>query len=301
MLLQRGVSTDHCDEDGIDVHAVCWYSRDYRKEGASATDTFKVVNEYVALDPMRTWFFGINALHMAAANGDARDIDNLIAYGHDANVKDEEGATAIYAAVQNGNAPTYFALLAHGAELNFSPLSVEVMLHEALVYYARGPDPLFLLSSEPGDFQSIIRHILQHGQPNLDARIRGDFTDEEYPPTIRGRKVTPTQLAKALGPATEAWFLVLLQESGKSHYMTASNKLRLEFLRHAGYASQGCVLGDDADLFDDNDSYQNEDHTDKDDGDDHDSRRDEGDNTSKQHEWSDVEEEEQFWDAEQGL
>ena len=305
MLLQRGASTDHCDEDDIDVHALCWYSTDYFNKGISAAETANVLGEYVALDSQWIWNDG-TILHIAAMFADGKDIDTLVSRGHDVNAKDVDGATPITDALDYENASAYFALLARGADLNFSLSSVEKWLHRAMTFQAQMPKLTSLPFLKEADFESIIRHILQHGSPNLNIAIGIQLDDDDFPPSVRGHSITARQLAEVFGPKTEAWFLTLLLQTGHPHYFTKRDKRRLRALRLDGYAPQGCVLGDDDDPSEDDEIDQSDGWVDKDDGDDygHDDDHDYdhgGSASSIQDDTTDLGEEEQFWDAEQDL
>jgi len=305
VLLRRGASTDHCNEDGIDVQFFCWCSEDHSNKGISATETANVLSEYVALDPQATWDDS-TILHIAAACADGHDIDALISCGHDVEAKDDDNLTPIACAVQYGNASAYFALLAHGADLNYSWSSVEEMLHRAMTCQAQMPNLTFLPFPEEADYESIVRHILKHGSPDLNIAIRVRLGDEDYPPSVHGHSTTPRQLAEACGPKIEAWFLTLLLESGHPDYFTKRDKRRLHALRLEEYAPQGCVLGDDDNLSEDDDTHQSGDRTNEDHGDDdgyvYHHLYDHGDDASSIHEdTNDEGAEEQFWDAAQDL
>jgi hypothetical protein len=308
ILLQRGASPDHCDENGIDVHFLCWASEDHSDKGTSATDTANVLGEYVALDPRGTWREG-TILHIAAGWTDGHDIDALISCGHDVEAKNDDGETPITYAVELGNASTYLALLAHGADLDYSRSSVEKMLHKAVTMQAKTPGLEGLPLMKRKDYGLIIRHLLQHGSSDLNIAIKVDIEDEDFPASVQGHCTTPRQLAKAHGPKTEAWFLTLLLESGHPHYFTKKDKRRLHrlhSLRLGGYAPQGCIFGDDDDLSEYDDTDPSEDRTDDGDGDDdgyvYDHLQDRGGDASSIHEdTNDEVEEEQFWDAEQDL
>lgn len=296
MLLQRGASTDHCDVYGGDVHFYCWGSEDSSNKGFSATEITNVLGEYVVLDPQSTWQT-VTVLHVVAASGDGPDVDASISRGHDVESKTDENLTPIACAVRFGNASTYLALLAHGAELKYSLYSVEIMLHEAVALQAQMPDSSYFLLPKMADYESIIKHIVQHGSPNINIAIRVQPGDDSYPPRFHGHSTTPRQLAEAFGPKTEAWFLTLLRESGQPHYFTKKDKRRLRTLRFAGYAPQGYVLSDGENFSEDGETDQSDDQS----KDQFDMNDGEGDASSTQDEPSDVEEEEQFWDAEQGL
>jgi hypothetical protein len=177
------------------------------------------------------------------------------------------------------------------------------MWHKAVTSQAQKANASFLPLPEKADYEPIIKHILQHAHPSLDLTTPSNYELEDYPPSIRGRKVTPKQLAEAFGPKTEAWFLTLLCESGQQHHFTKEDKRRLHVLRREGYASQGCVLGDDDDdLSEDDEIYPCDNGIDEYDGDDgRDDDDHERDASSKHDETSDAGEEEQFWDAEQNL
>ncbi|GAB7322040.1 hypothetical protein MBLNU13_g03089t2 [Cladosporium sp. NU13] len=256
----------------------------------------EMLREYVVLDPQSTWQT-VTVLHVVAASGDGPDVDALISRGHDVESKTDENLTPIACAVRFGNASTYLALLAHGAELKYSLYSVEIMLHEAVALQAQMPDSSYFLLPKMADYESIIKHIVQHGSPNINIAIRVQPGDDNYPPRFHGHSTTPRQLAEAFGPKTEAWFLTLLRESGQPHYFTKKDKRRLRTLRFAGYAPQGYVLSDGENFSEDDETDQSDDQS-KDQSDMNDG---EGDASSTQDEPSDVEEEEQFWDAEQGL
>jgi ankyrin repeat protein len=301
-LLHRGASTDQCDRDGVDIHFFCWASKDYSNKGTSAIETANVLSEYMVLDSKCTWQLG-TVLHVAAMFLDGHDIDTLISHSYDIEAKGDDDWTPIAYALEYGNASAYFALLAHGADLSYSVSSVESMLHRAVISHAQKPNVSFLPFPEKADYESIIKHILQHGHPSLDLTSPSNHELEEYPPSIHGRKVTPKQLAEAFGPKTEAWFLTLLRESGQPHHFTKEDKRRLHFLRLEGYARQGCVLGDDDEFSEDDEIYQCGNTTGEygggDDGGDDDDH--EGNASSTHDGASDMGEEEQFWDAEQDL
>ena len=236
MLLQRGASTDSCDEHGFDVNYYCWSSEDFSKSGASAIDTANVLSEYAVLDPQRTWLQGATILHVAAMSVDGHDVDALIARGHDAEAKDDKGATPILYAFGGGNASAYFALLAHGADSLCSFSSVEKMLHEAVKLQAKMSHSTVSSNPEKTGYRSIVKYILQHESPNINLAFKAPLGDEDYPPSVRGHRTTPRQLAEAYGSKTEAWFLTLLRKSGQSHYFTEQDKQRLRTLRLEGYA-----------------------------------------------------------------
>lgn len=306
MLLQRGASTDHCKENGVDAYVCCWITKDYSYKRDSALEAYNILNEYATLHPKHTYFRNITVLHGAAQFADGADVDALISNGNDIEAKDDDGHTALAYAARNGTASAFFALLAHGADMNFSPSSVERMLHEAIAGRARMPTAAPIFFSYNIDYDAVVRHILQHGQPDLQMSIEIPAWDVNYPSIVRGHRFTPKELAKACCTETETWFLALLRECRRSHYFSEEDELRLRALRLGSHASQGCVLGENDDLSEDDEGDPSDDWTDEDDpddgGDDNDRGYDhEGDASSFHDDTSDVGEEEQFWDAEQGL
>lgn len=303
MLLRLGASADFCDEDGTDVYLACWYPSRY-DERISSQEIFDLVSEYVALEPTYTLRNGdLTAMHLAATSVSGQDISALISHGHDIEGGRPGGFEILYFAAVFGNSSAFTALLSHGVKLRYGSTSVEQLLCQTVAGEAR-KDKVWLLSTQ-GDYEAIARHLLWHGEPNLDLALNVPSGQWQWPASIRGRSVTVRQLAEAYGPKTEAWLLTLLRESSHAHHFTKEDKRRLHALRLEGYAAQGRVLGEDEDYPEDDGTNQSddqsEDQPDADDGDDHDGRRGEGDATHKQDELSDMEEEQQFWDAEQGL
>lgn len=301
-LLRRGASADHCDENGVDVYISCWYPKSNRAEASSSRDVFNVVSEYVALE--RTYTFGgsldITVLQAAASAVEGPDIDALVSYGHGIEDRDNGSRTALFYAANFGNSSAFLALLAQGADMDYESFSVETMLQVTIEGRARTAHA----DSRARGYGAIAGHLLKNGHPDLNLLFVS--TDSSTGPTsIRGRNVTLKQIAEAYGPEIEAWFLTLLLESDQPRYFTQKDKRRLRVLQRKGYAPQGCVLSDDDDFSEDDETDQSDgqidDQSDVDDGDDHDGRDGDGDASSTEDEWSDVEEEEQFWDAEQSL
>jgi hypothetical protein len=259
---------------------------------------YNLVNEYVALDPKSTWIGGMTALQTAATNLDESEIAALISHGHDIEAKDDVARTALWYAATWGNSSAFFALLAHGASLHYDACSVEQMLVKSLRCKWKSADQRYYSTN----CEAIARHLLRYGQPDLDFTWEMPLDDPNsvYPASVYGRPVTLKELAEAHGSEIEAWFLTLLQEYGHPHHFTQDDKRRLSTLRLEGHAPQGCVLDEDDDGSEDDETARNEGHADDDKGYD-DNDNDEDDVSSVQDEKSLLDKEEQFWDAEEGL
>lgn len=64
---------------------------------------------------------GETALHLAAANGDARAIEGLAALGVDLNAQDKQGQTPLAMAASNAAVEAVWALIGRGADLSLAP------------------------------------------------------------------------------------------------------------------------------------------------------------------------------------
>ena len=69
-------------------------------------------------DPNRPNRLGVTPLYLAAANGNAEQIDLLVAAGADPSARDSVGETMLMAAVGSGDIHAVEALLAHGVDVN---------------------------------------------------------------------------------------------------------------------------------------------------------------------------------------
>lgn len=296
-LLRRGASADHCDVFGVDVYVSCWYPYLTRTKDFSSREVFNVVYEYIALDHTYTWSLGfsLTVLQAAAMTVEGPDIDALISYGHNIEVTDNAGRTALFYAASFGNPSAFFALLSQGADMYYEPFSVETMLHQAITGKAKRLERT--LSPIQG-YDTIARHLLRNGNPDLGLLFDISPESRSDPANIRGRRITLKQIAEANGPKIEVWFLTLLSESVHPHFLTKEEKRRLNALRLAGYALQGCVLGED------------EEHSENDETDQSEAQNDDGGNDDNEDDASSVQDmpseeeeevEEHFWDAEQGL
>jgi hypothetical protein len=275
MLLSRGASLDHFDTYGFDAVARCIASLIDEQHQTAKVDMLKVITEFGSLD---TSLKGRHSnLNLAAMFCGAREIDFLISLGHDVEDHDDWRQDAIYFAAFEGNAATYFALLAHGA-------STEFLEHWLL----------FFVTEEAewwGGNHSRRRCIRDPILKDLLSRRAYLMTSicvvDGRPQDIQGPAIPLQQAVAGYGPETEARFLGLLQECGRE---TEEDHRRLQELRMGGYGQHGGVIGEV-------DEESDHDSTDED----SENASSESDRSSARSEADDTEEEyEFFWDAEEG-
>ena len=77
---------------------------------------------------------GASRLHFAAAIGDTRAIESLLAAGADVSAKAENGYTPLHAAALNGYLLAIHVLVSAGADVNAKAKNGITPLHEAAQY-----------------------------------------------------------------------------------------------------------------------------------------------------------------------
>jgi hypothetical protein len=307
VLLQRGASADHCDENGFDLHIACSYPTRVPIKIIPSMDLYSLVSEHLVLDFSHTWYKGSTLLHTAASHRlDGFEIIALMSHVPNIDAKDDNGDTALKRAVKSGNWSAALALLENGADPWSDQFSVEEMLLKSIQRKATTKDPVIPVYQTVADYEAdceeVVAYLLEHGQPDIDMvwHMPAEADVSEYYFTMR-------EYAEAYGRGIEASFLTLLWDFGRPDHYTEKDERRLIALIDEGYAPQGYVVADVDDGFEDDGTNTSEWETTDDDEDyDSDSNNDHDDNheddaSSVQEKRSNEGEEEQFWDAEGGL
>lgn len=227
-LLQRGASADPMDYAGYGASAKCWLHSDLTTKHSSM-EIFNLLVEstYFDLDLSRT-------LCIASIDACGSQIDSLVQMGGDVHYGGSIHWTPIHMAAFCGNLSAYLTLVSYcdrnlfRDDLRFPRMFLIAMCG------------LFRHRSEhdsPREYDKIVIDMIQRG---FDTRGRQYV--EQYPwipPGVRGMEMTADELAKALGPDIEAWYLSVLLRCGL--LTTREDTQRLRELTRVGYAVNGFV------------------------------------------------------------
>jgi hypothetical protein len=242
-LLQRGASTDHVDSTGLGADTLCWFiGDDFTKY--SSMDVFDLLAEssHVGMDDNP--YYLCATLCVTAIHATGGQVDALVRLGADVHVDDDIGEAAIHFAVWSGNHSTFSALASYYDEdafKNDTKLASELLLN---TIYGR----LHRMDEKSAWEQRSFGHSSEHDKIMIDMFQRGvgprkrlhvaDSVLEYRPPGIHYQEYTANDLAAALGPETEAWYLVTLHHCG----LLAHGELqRLRELAEEGHVANGFV------------------------------------------------------------
>lgn len=294
-LLQRGASADPVDMAGYEASAHCWIWSDIRTKNSSM-EIFNLLvdSTYFDFDPSRM-------LCIASMDACGSQVDSLVQMRGDVQYNHWH---PIRLAAFFGNLSAYLTLVSYcdcsvfSNDLRSSQMLVIAMCglfqHLKCVSEERVVDP-----ERPREHDKIVIDMIQRG---FDTRGRQYV--EQYSwvlPGVGGMEMTADELAKALGPDIEAWYLSVLLRCGL--LTTREDTQRLRELTRVGYAVNGFVYdcGDEeheanldfrGDCEEDNESP------------DHREENGEADiyaDTNDDCAWSESSEDDRFWDAEENV
>jgi len=210
-LLQRGASGDHLNSHGLSASSYCWALGDRETKHTSA-DIFNLLAEHTCPDLVDACWI-VKALGLACNSADGSHIDPLVRFGLSKRLNTWNNEEPTNAAAYFGNYSTYVTILSYyDADAAFENIDfVSTLLHMTIVGYANHlSTPLrntVLAASRLRGYNEIIANILERGvDPRSWVRLASTL------PQSRNKDIRADQLAAALGPETEAWYLSMVRK-----------------------------------------------------------------------------------------
>lgn len=244
-LLSRGASADPVDFLGLPASANCWTMSDLTTKHSSM-DVFNLLVEstFFDLDPSRTLFF-------ASMNACGAQINSLVDFGGEVQ---DDAFIPIRGATSHGNYSAYLALMSHCDDNvvkdnpQFSQMLLETICGK--VYYLSNTSEQCIDPQRVLGYDEIVIDMMQRGTDTRERQLM--LGNAWIPPSLHGLEMTAHELAKALGPETEAWYLRVLLRC--SLFTTREDTQRLRELTRAGYVVDGFVYdcGEEEDEADSN-------------------------------------------------
>lgn len=259
LLLDRGASQDRLNSLGASPGILCWANLTAEKQPCLSKDIFHLLCESAYQDISASDEYGTTALHYASIASGRSQIDYLRCLGADTYKVDLYGRAPINWAISYGNFPAYSALLPHYEQdtMKHSHEIGKSLLASAYDAATHRSSRKFFMRT---GMVAIAKDLLRRGaDPERHAQLQHWRYDG-----LRGGEAGAFQLAAALGPDIEAWYLDLLRSNG---FLRAG-----EYNERRGSPDQHVGTGFVYEPDDEDDSVEDE---------------------------SDDEEPDQFWDAEE--
>jgi hypothetical protein len=185
------------------------------------------------------------AVDTAAVQGRGSQIDSLVSFGYDICQSILGPRFTLGRAASNGNYSAYSALVSHFGEYVFrsDPEIGAHLLQDTILgripFDARYP-------YEPREYDEVLRDLLQRcGNDRLLSLTISGYPGLHEDPRILvvlGKQMKPSELAAALGPETEAWYLGMVRDCGFLNVDEESEVMqRLRELSSAGLVTTGFV------------------------------------------------------------
>lgn len=244
-LLHQGASADNVDSVGIGACAACWFNDDLSTTHSSM-DIHNVLSESTHFDLHLDVDDRSLAVALAAMHGCGSQIDALVRFGHDIHEGSLGAADSMCFAAHHGNYSSYSALVSHyGGEVFENDMDniIVKLLQVTILGKARHPVEYPDLIS---GHDEILRNTLQRcGKDRLlSVTIYGDGHSGEDPriSVLLGKQMKLSELAAALGPETEEWYLGMVRNCGFLNVDEESEVMqRLRELRLAGHVTTGLI------------------------------------------------------------
>jgi hypothetical protein len=206
-------------------------------------DIFNLLAESSHLEINDNSQYRIPILGLVAINACGAQIDTLVHLGADIHLGEASGAAAIHYAAWFGNYSTYSALSTYynadylkdnthfASQLLLETIYGRVYYVSESVEHSRNHDRI-------PEHEKVMVDILRRGVgPRTKLRVK-DSVMQYRPPGIHYQEYAANELAAALGPETEAWYLVILHHCG----LLAHGELqKLHGLAEEGHVDNGFV------------------------------------------------------------
>jgi hypothetical protein len=297
-LLHHGASADRMSSWGCGPSALCWSISDLVTKHSSM-DIYNVLSESAFIDLRYDEHERAAAVYFAAETGCGSQIDSLVRFGYEC---DKFGITpAIWFAADHGNYSSYSALVSHfgrdafeGSTANLARLLLITILSKSLNFTQDLDRPL--------GYDEILRDLLQRCRDDQTLPLPSKWIPASIRSVAPNKGMTATELAAALGPDLEAWYLGVVRSCGfLSVYEKNEAMQRLRDLSLAGHVTT-CVVYESEDEFNELGGYKGCEREDRDESsalsekDDADiNGSDESSTESK------ADEADQFWDASESV
>jgi hypothetical protein len=243
-LLQRGASADHVDSHGF-AAGTCWFTGDDETR-YSSTDIFNLLTENSHIDVNDDTQLQFPLLFIAASYACCAQIDALVRLGADVHLRTASGAAVVSHAAWCGNYSTYSALASYysGDVFNTNTELASQLLLNTLYgrqYLLDGMSVLVGDGCRSPEYDKIMIDMFHRG---VGPRTRLDVADSILyytPHGVHHEDYAANELAAAMGPETEAWYLSILCICG----LLAHGEIqRLCELAEAGHVPDefGCEL-----------------------------------------------------------
>jgi hypothetical protein len=215
-LLQRGASADHVDSFGFGAGTLCWFKGDDETR-YSSTDIFNLLTEISHLDVNDNLQCQFPPLFIAASHATGAQIDALVRLGADVHLNESDPRAAVTHAAWSGNYSTYSALASYysGDVFNTNTELASQLLLNTLYgrQYLLDEAPV-LVHVDAGrrspEYDKIMIDMFQRG---VGPRTRLNVADSVMyyrPHDVHNQDYAANELAAAMGPKTEAWYLSIL-------------------------------------------------------------------------------------------
>ena len=243
-LLQRGASADHTNSRGLKASGLCWYKNDLTTKHSSV-DIYNVLSESTYIDLLSDEDHCYTTFAIAVMNGCGSQIDSLVRFGYDI-CRGRSGRMLIMGlAAEHGNYSAYSALV--------SNFGLVVSGHDTETF-------LFLLAStilgkarssashpdRTCEYDEMLRSLLQRCENDrilpLPLWLYSDPDPDPVLSVILSKEMEAKELAAALGPETEAWYLGMVRSCGFLGTHEEDEVMqRLHELISAGHAITGFI------------------------------------------------------------
>jgi hypothetical protein len=232
-LLRHGASPDHMCSVGSGASALCWFHSDLETDHLSV-DIYNVLSESSYVDLHRDEYDRAVAVELAAWCGCGSQIDTLVRFGYNIFQSRFGPMKTIEFAATRGNYSAYSALVSHfGGDIFANDTYVLAYLLESTIL---GKD------SYSFEHDDVLRDILQRCGDNRLRPLPPRTDTNPRLSAILSKEMKPSELAAALGPETEAWYLGMVRSCGFLSVDEESEVMqRLRELSLAGHVTTGLI------------------------------------------------------------
>jgi hypothetical protein len=243
-LLQRGASADHTNSRGLRASGLCWYKNDLTTKHSSV-DIYNVLSESTHIDLVSDEDHCYTTFAIAVMNGCGSQIDSLVRFGYDI-CRGRSGRMLIMGlAAEYGNFSAYSALVSNFGLVDseydtetFLFLLTSTILGKARYSASR--------SDRPRNYDEMLRNLLQRSGDDrilpLPLWLYSDPDPDPVLSVILSKEMEAEELAAALGPETEAWYLGMVRSSCILGVHEEDEVMqRLRELSSAGHVTTGFI------------------------------------------------------------
>jgi hypothetical protein len=245
LLVQRGASADHMGPNGHDAKTLCWLKSDLMTRHSSM-DILNVLSESTHIDLHHDENYRAQAVNLAAIQGCGAQIDSLVRFGYNIWESDFGPRVTISYAAMYGNYSAYSALVSHfGEDVFRSDREIGAYLLQDTISGSMSSSKAFSYGPHR-EYDEVLRDLLQRcGNDRLLSLTVCGLPGPDPDPRISallGKEMNANELAAALGPETEAWYLGMVRSCGFLNVDEESEVMqRLRELSLAGHVTTGFV------------------------------------------------------------